>query len=542
MIKLPKGIQENLQFLCVEIDSQLANMQLYFEQSAPNIAKQILDRAGYTENLKTRIYSGVVNQLLTNDLESHEIFSLRRIEFIANDLELIAEICRSSIAQVELLGKFDGLMPKSYINMFKQVQQAIKLVLPAIEHVDSTIAIKIGQINIGLEQAHQRLLQKQHITIKNRKKPEQMTTAVFIAYELKQIGAALEHICESIISANLGQPVSFDRYATMQSLVSELENDNQNLLVETVAETRSGTTISGISSPETGALGIYKSGGKQKLKEEKDGVKSWHEIYPGLAPKILSYKKKGGSAALLIEHLPGYTFEKILLNQASNQLEAAQKKLHKTLRSIWTETKIEKSADAKFMQQLKKRLPEVYKIHPEFFKEKVNICGQSILSFDALIAQAAELEKQYTSIFSVYIHGDFNVDNIMYDPVENRIHFIDLHRSCYMDYVQDVSVFMVSNYRLQVLDSVSRKRIMAVSNHLYAMARRYALKHQDTNFELRLALGLARSFATSTRFILDKTLAREMFLRARYLIELALAVKPTNVAKFRIPMKEIFVE
>ena len=32
-----------------------------------------------------------------------------------------------------------------------------------------------------------------------------------------------------------------------------------------------------------------------------------------------------------------------------------------------------------------------------------------------------------------------------------------------MDYVQDVSVFMVSNYRLQVLDRDTRQRIMAVS-------------------------------------------------------------------------------
>ena len=44
--------------------------------------------------------------------------------------------------------------------------------------------------------------------------------------------------------------------------------------------------------------------------------------------------------------------------------------------------------------------------------------------------------------------------------------------------------------------------------------------------ELRLALGLARSFASSTRFILDQTLAAAMFLRARYLLELARAEHP----------------
>jgi hypothetical protein len=110
-----------------------------------------------------------------------------------------------------------------------------------------------------------------------------------------------------------------------------------------------------------------------------------------------------------------------------------------------------------------------------------------------------------------------------------------------MDYVQDVSVFMVSNYRLQILDAPLRRRIMKLAKDFYRIARRYADKAGDETFELRLALGLARSFATSTRFILDKSLARNMFLRARYLIEQVLASDPKKAAKFKIPLKEIFI-
>jgi hypothetical protein len=73
------------------------------------------------------------------------------------------------------------------------------------------------------------------------------------------------------------------------------------------------------------------------------------------------------------------------------------------------------------------------------------------------------------------------------------------------------------------------------------MARRYAAKAGDETFELRLALGLARSFATSTRFILDKSLAHSMFLRARFLIEQVLAADPKKAGSFKIPVKEIFV-
>ena len=107
--------------------------------------------------------------------------------------------------------------------------------------------------------------------------------------------------------------------------------------------------------------------------------------------------------------------------------------------------------------------------------------------------------------------------------------------------MQDVSVFMVSNYRLQILDAPLRRRILGVAQDFYGFARRFARKAGDDTFELRLALGLARSFATSTRFILDQSLAQAMFLRARHLIELVLASDPKRAGGFRVPVKEIFV-
>ncbi|MGD8629560.1 MAG: hypothetical protein PVG72_02415, partial [Gammaproteobacteria bacterium] len=119
--------------------------------------------------------------------------------------------------------------------------------------------------------------------------------------------------------------------------------------------------------------------------------------------------------------------------------------------------------------------------------------------------------------------------------------FIDLHRSRYMDYVQDVSVFMVSNYRLQVLDVPLRRRILQLTRDFYRFAADFAEKSGDRTFEIRLALGLARSFVTSTRFILDKSLARAMFMRSRYLLEQVLATEPGQEKSYRVPVREIFI-
>ncbi len=140
----------------------------------------------------------------------------------------------------------------------------------------------------------------------------------------------------------------------------------------------------------------------------------------------------------------------------------------------------------------------------------------------------------------MFIHGDFNVDNIIYEPKEHKINFIDLHRSCYMDYVQDVSVFMVSNYRLQVLDNPVRRRISQQVEQFYAIAQAFAHSHNDNTFQARLALGLARSFVTSTRFILDHTMATRMHLKARYLLEQINRMPPKKLIDYRVPLRELF--
>ncbi len=139
-----------------------------------------------------------------------------------------------------------------------------------------------------------------------------------------------------------------------------------------------------------------------------------------------------------------------------------------------------------------------------------------------------------------HIHGDFNLDNIIFDPDSKRINFIDLHRSCDSDYVQDVSVFMVSNYRVPILDVNTRRRINRVVVAFHQFATRYAERNGDETFQIRLAFGLARSFITSTRFILDQSLADSMCQRGCYILERLLERNRKNAVGFSLPIKELF--
>ena len=543
--QLPRSIRENMHFLVAEVDGQLSTLQAFFLQPTRLIGARIIDRAGYAYNLKLSIHTGCLNRLANrkNKPSIGERRLLRGVEVIATHLERISELSRDCVNQVDRLSEIKCLRAKPYPPMIQLIRDSIEFVLPALFEHDSKMAQKIGRGTNKLNTQYQNLYRSYLRTLKAKKRRSQdIVHAMFVAHGIEQMGDALNEISESIISANIGQQLSLEQYRSLHQSLGDLKlkKDDPGLQIEPLAYTRSGSAISGVSKDDD-YMAVYKDGLKRKLKEERQGVENWHEIYPGVAPKILSYKKRGQTASLLIEHLPGQTFEQILLNESDKRLQSALDQLIKTLKSVWRETHSNKPARAQYMDQLQDRMSKVYQIHPEFRYSDQDICGLRVLSFDQLVKQASALEAKLPAPFSVYIHGDFNLDNIIYDPSEKKISFIDLHRSCYMDYVQDISVFMVSNYRLQILDVPIRRRIMSVAIDFYQRTRRTAKKAGDDSFDMRLALGLARSFASSTRFILDKSLARSMFLRARYLLEHSLNSRVKKTANYRLPIEEIFV-
>ena len=547
-MRIPRSIHENMRFLITEVSSQVSHLQTYFETSSVIVAKRILDRSGYTYNLKTSIHRSCLGRIARNKNARSEGALLRSVETIATDLDRISELCRDCIQQTGYLNDTGHLPTKLYVSLLERIGRGIRMIDEAINKSDTKLALKIGRIENKLDCTYRKLLKKYTRDLKQQKKKhtEDLVASLFVAHSIEQMGDVLLSISEAIISANLGQQFNTDRYHSLQASVEKLSgsNNGSDLALETVAQTRSGSGISGISTTDEKGneyQAIFKDGLKRKVKEERQGVESWHEIYPGLAPKILSYHKHGQSASLLIEHLAGLTFEQILLHEPPKLLKQTMHELQKTLKSVWKETRTKKPVSANYMGQLQSRLDDVYALHPEFKQDESQICGTTVPSFDTLLKRARSYEAGLKAPFSVYIHGDFNVDNIIYDPLERKINFIDLHRSNYMDYVQDISVFMVSNYRLRVLDPEIRRRIRDLSCNFYNFSRAYADKIDDQTFDLRLALGLARSFATSTRFVVDKTLSRAMWLRARYLIEKVLMTDPKKARDFRVPVREIFV-
>ncbi len=539
---LPKSIRENLHFLLAETGSHLELLKEYLNLPSAGIPTRLLDRQGYVENLCLSIHNHCLRELASGKPKNLDPQHFRSVEIISSQLERIAELCRDAVLQGSHLHNKKLLKAKDYLEMLDRVSNGVELIEQALEEKDTKRALKIGEVEQYLDRGYQKQLDKGVRALKKDKRPEDRISLILLSHRIEQMGDALLRISEAIISDTMGQHFTTERYHALNASIHQLPSVQamDQVQVEKIAETRSGSAINAVSAGGNGYDAIFKDGQKRKLKEERARVRDWHEILPGLAPQILSYHKKGESAALLVEHLAGETLEQILLHGSDELLQEVFDQLTRTLRQVWDETRTKKPVSADYMKQLSKRLHAVYEVHPQFKQPASRIGSAKISSFDQLLAQCSLLESDLSAPFSVYIHGDFNVDNIIYDPGEGRINFIDLHRSRYMDYLQDVSVFMVSNYRLQVFDPRVRARIAELCDAFYHFVRAYARKRGDESFELRLSLGLIRSLTTSTRFILDKSLSRAMFFRAIYLMQRLLEAASSE-KKYKTPIQEIFV-
>src|SRR5210317_1673584 len=100
-MRIPKGVRDNLRFLIAEVGSQVSHLQTFLEDFSATVARRILDRSGYVNNLKMRIHNSCVSHIARSD--AADTLSLRAAEVIATDLQRITELCRDCIQQLGYL-------------------------------------------------------------------------------------------------------------------------------------------------------------------------------------------------------------------------------------------------------------------------------------------------------------------------------------------------------------------------------------------------------------------------------------------------------
>jgi aminoglycoside phosphotransferase len=279
---------------------------------------------------------------------------------------------------------------------------------------------------------------------------------------------------------------------------------------------------------------IFKRGNRDKLLQESENIRRWQALRPGLAPEVFFQQEEQEDATLLIECLRGVTLEDLLLTADLPLLKAALAELERTVKELWMTTMKGEPINGRFIEQCQSRLRDVLLVHPELRMDGCRLCGVTIPSLESRLELAREIGCALDAPFSVFIHGDFNTNNILFDPEAGSIHYIDLHRSTDADYVQDVSVFLVSNLRLPVFDDQRRTKVVAAAMEFYNFSVAFAAQLHDETFQARLCLGLIRSLITSSRFESNRPFAHKLAKMGIYLLDKITTFRG-NYADFRIP-------
>lgn len=532
------NVEENLRFQIFEVQSQLERTASYIDNPSHELLNRILSRDSYIDNLKSNIQRKCFN--LATDENNGRVDILNAVNTVAYNLERIADYCGNIVKQITYIENAKVLKRYDFSPFFSEMITGVSLVHKAVTSGDVKTAISICKIEETIDDLYAEILNRALKELKPGKHTQSLVTTIFIARYLERMGDSLLNIGEAIISAFLGERIKVEQLDVLEKSLVEagLNPKISDLSLQAMGETKSGCRIDLVSShseADAATMTIFKEGQPAKLQQEKTGVDYWDALMPGIAPTIYAHRQEGDTAALLFEYLKGDTFENILLNGTDTEFSQVQAALKKTLSSVWTKTKRDEQKPSNFVEQIRDRLENVYTIHPGFLSNDVVFGEMLIPSFTSLLDDVENIEKDLVSPFSVLTHGDFNIDNVIYDNQTGKIRFIDLHRSSHGDYVQDISVFLISNFRLQVFDAKVRRRINQAMCGLYIFSSETAKEAKDRTFNLRLALGLARSLVTSTRFVLDKDVACDMLLRSRYLMEAVARVKPQQYSRFKIP-------
>ena len=536
-----QSIWENFRFLVVEVLKQVEGTFDNLNHPTNEKIDAIHIRDNYIDNLKSIIERKCFFVAHSCEKDDKTIDQLIALRTIAANLERIADHSVNIAKQTRHFQDRDFIHNYNFEIFFEEILAALKLVDEAVSRNDVTLGLRICRAEFQLDQLFARVFQTILQDLKLGSQIGNLITTLFIFRYLERMGDCLLNIGEAILSAHIGERLKIRQYQALEeslAAAAKAEIPLGELEYEAMQETRSGARVGKVGSltpiaNDTHGV-IFKEGAVSKIMVEKQNLERWGKLRPGLIPRVFDYQEYGNNASLLVEYLPGYNFQELVLNYSDRTAEEALGHIANTIFGIWRETRYDKSLNAGYISQLDSRLKDIIRIHPSFRMEAGSIGGVKFYPLKELLEQSAVLEEKLPVGFTTLIHGDFNIDNILYEPASKAVHFVDLHRSRESDYVQDISVFLVSNVRLPVYEADIRRRLNRLALSFLARAREFAASQKDELFEARLALGLSRSLATSTRFVLKADFAQNMFLRAIYLLEKLAAHQGKPYEDFRL--------
>jgi phosphate uptake regulator len=534
-------VRENFRFMVSEVTSQMEKTLSFVQAPSRRGMEKIISGDDYIDTLKSLIEE-MTFRLHTSpgNMPKRDVALLRSLNTITSNLERMADFAVNIPRQMSHLSDPSFVLRYGFEDLFNEVLAGLENIVEAVETRDAGLAFRICQCEFNLDHQHKENFDRVLRELRAGGEPGDLVTVLFISNYLERMGDSLLNIGEAILFSVVGEKMKIHQYrALTDSLASSgVQAPLSQVEFESIWGTRSGCRIGVTKEADAKSARpvLFKHGNFQKLKDEKESTERWESLIPGLPPKIWAFQPDDeGKGSVLMEYLNGCTLQDMVLTAEENDLNNALFLLEETLGRAWSKTKEARETSADFIKQIRDRTEAVFRIHPEFDTGQLEIGQLAVPSIYWLLDTLEEISGELHAPFSVLIHGDLNLNNIIYSDADERIHFIDLHRSHQTDYVQDVSVFMVSNFRLPVFEPEVRTRIEFAMYTFFRFAKKFAQMTGDVTFEARLALGLARSLFTSTRFEMKRGFARNMYLRSIYLMEKMVEQQNRPWEEFQLP-------
>jgi len=535
-------IERNFKFLLVEIERQIAGTINVLEHRDEKAIAKIEARDDYIDNLKSVIENACFATLHGETRPTApEVAPIRAFHIIGSNLERVGDHAVNVVRQTRHYDDPRCLLRYAYKPFFQEIQNALGWMPKAVLERDMSAALKICRCELHLDRLYKQEFDRIRDELRTGFNTGDLLTTLFIFRYLERMGDALLNIGEAAIFAITGDKFKIRQFTALNDILTAAGHENPLSDVEfaSIWGTRSGCRIGRIQ--ERGGEGdchkevIFKDGDTGKLRQEAANFARWDSLMPGLAPHLEAFREGEKTSSMLIELLPGQTIQDLSLSGDLKLLSRAVAAQCAAAGELWEKTLTPGPRPIGYIKQLRARLPEVLTVHPGFRVKPKAIGAYPLPSLDEIVDAAEAVEPTLAAPYTVLIHGDYNTNNILYDPAEDRIHYIDLHRSADADLVQDVSVYMVSNFRLPIFDKARRGVLSAVILEMRRFAAAFAARHGDTTFDIRLALGLGRSLITSTRFELSERFARLMFHRGVFLLQ-RVAAHTGDPADFKLPI------
>ena len=539
-------IRENFTFLTLEITGQVQATFDFLNKPGDRLFSRICSRDDYIDNLKSTVENACFSRIhSTESLTKEEINTIRSIHIICINLERIADFCVNIARQLEYMSGPEFIHRYDYRSMFQEIQRTISRIIPAFDERSLSTALDICRSEFILDSLYKTEFDRIMNELDTGKSSRDLVTTLFVFRYLERIGDSLLNIGEAMLFLILGEKIKIHQFDALQQTLSASGYDGalSEIDFKSIWGSRSGCRISLVAQKNQSqekSQGIFKEGNPEKILKEKKSLEQWEAVYPGLTPRIFGYHEGLDTSSLLVEFLSGCTLDEVILTASEDVVQNAMFLLENVMIDIWEHTRTQHPASIDYIQQLGSRMQDSQRLHPGLMRCGKHLGAAEILSTRELVRKCAAIETGIQAPFTVLCHGDFNANNIVYDHISQRIRYIDVYRSHHDDYIMDAAVFLISNFRKPVFETVLRDRLNAVIYAFLDRIKQFAADHGDATFHARLGLALSRNFYTSIRFEHNYDFAREMALRSYYLMEKIIQHPPADWDAFSFPEDILF--